>query len=492
MPNRQKAIVIGAGIGGLAAAVRLAVKGYQVNVFEANSYPGGKLTQIEQNGFRFDAGPSLFTMPELVNELFTLAGKNPADHFHYKQLDEVCRYFYEDGTTLTATADIETFAQEAEAKTGVQASRIIKHLQKSKYIYRSTSKLFLRRSLHKVSSYLNLYTLWSIMQLPFLNIFTSMHTANKKALQHPKLVQFFDRYATYNGSNPYQAPGILNIIPHLEFNMGAYFPSGGMHQITQSVYKLAQSLGVNFHFNSKAERIDYKNNKATGIQVNGMQQQADVVVCNMDVVPAYRYLLPDAKQPEKVLKQERSSSALIFYWGIAQTFKQLKLHNIFFTKDYAKEFAHIFEEKSIGDDPTVYINITSKESPGDAPEGMENWFVMINVPCNAGQDWDALIKTARQHIIQKMSRMLNVDLEKLIVAEDILEPRTIESRTQSFQGALYGTASNDRLAAFFRHPNFSRQIDSLYFCGGSVHPGGGIPLALSSAQIATDLIPTAS
>ena len=488
MPKPKRAIVIGAGIGGLAASIRLAVKGYEVEVFEANDYPGGKLTQITNKGFRFDAGPSLFTMPELVNELFTLAGKNPSEHFNYKQLDEVCRYFYEDGTTLTATADVQTFAQEAEAKTGIPANRIIKHLKKSQYIYRSTSDLFLNRSLHKVSSYLQLDTLWSVMQLPFLNIFTSMHKANEQALKHPKLVQFFDRYATYNGSNPYLAPGILNIIPHLEFNLGAFFPAGGMHHITTSIYELAQSLGVKFHFQSKVERIEVQQNKATGIRCQSGRHDADVVICNMDVVPAYRYLLPDAKQPKKILAQERSSSALIFYWGIAQTFDQLKLHNIFFSKDYQREFSTIFEGQQITDDPTVYINITSKETPADAPQGMENWFVMINVPANSGQDWDQMISEARKNIIRKMSNMLQVDLEKLIVAEDLLEPRTIESRTQSYQGALYGTASNNRLAAFFRHPNFSKAIDSLYFCGGSVHPGGGIPLALSSARIATDLI----
>jgi phytoene desaturase len=315
-----------------------------------------------------------------------------------------------------------------------------------------------------------------------------MNKANQNALNHPKMVQLFNRYATYNGSNPYKAPGILNIIPHLEFSIGAYFPQGGMHAITQSMYNLALSLGVKFHFNTPVERIVIKNRRSQGISIGGEIQPAEVVVCNMDVVPAYRNLMPDQKQPEHILRQERSSSALIFYWGIKKQFEQLKLHNIFFSENYKEEFGNIFDKKTIYHDPTVYINITSKEKPDDAPKGMENWFVMINVPCKENQDWDELILTARSNILKKLSRILNSKVESLIEVEDILEPRTIESKTQSYKGALYGTSSNNRLAAFFRHPNFSNRIKSLYFCGGSVHPGGGIPLALSSAKIVDSLI----
>lgn len=484
----QKAIVIGAGIGGLAAAVRLLTKGYKVVVFEANVGPGGKLSEFRKGGFRFDAGPSLFTMPELVEELFILAGKRPEHHFSYAKLEDVCRYFYEDGTVLTATSDPEAFASEAQHKTGVDREKVVQHLNKSAYIYEATAGLFLEKSLHKLSSYISLQTLWSVFQLPFLNLFTSMHQANEQALGNEKMVQLFNRYATYNGSNPYRAPGILNIIPHLEFGKGAYYPSGGMYNITKSIYDLACSLGVDFQFGQKVERIVVRDRQAKGVEVGGAYHEADVVVCNMDVVLAYRHLMPKQNPPRKILKQERSSSALIFYWGMNRKFEQLQLHNIFFSQDYAAEFAHIFDRKGIFHDPTIYVNITAKQSPEDAPQGMENWFVMINVPHNSGQDWDLLIARARKDITAKLSRMLDIDIQPLIIQEEILEPRTIESRTQSYQGALYGTSSNSRLSAFFRHPNFSRRMRSLYFCGGSVHPGGGIPLALSSAKIVDSLI----
>ena len=484
----KKAIVIGAGIGGIATAIRLAVRGFSVDVFESNDYPGGKLSEFTLDGFRFDAGPSLFTMPHWVDELFLLAGERPGDHFQYQRLEEICRYFYADGTVFTARSDLRAFAREAAEATGADSGRILRHLKKSAFIYRVTARLFLQQSLHKVSTYFSFRTMWSFLRIPWLNLFTTMHLANHRRLGNDKMVQFFNRYATYNGSNPYRAPGVLNIIPHLEFGFGAYFPKGGMHQITLSLVGLAKRLGVNFHFGSRVDEIVVDHACAKGIRTGGRFQSADVVVCNMDVVPAYRQLLKSQVQPEKILRQERSSSALIFYWGISQTFDQLRVHNIFFSKDYRKEFAHIFEEKNIFSDPTVYVHISSKAEAGDAPKGMENWFVMINVPADHGQDWDALISQARERILDVLSEHLKTDIRSLIVAEDLLEPRSIEARTRSYRGALYGTASNNRMAAFFRHPNFSRRIQSLYFCGGSVHPGGGIPLALSSAKIVDSLI----
>ncbi|TAG61581.1 MAG: phytoene desaturase, partial [Runella slithyformis] len=189
-----------------------------------------------------------------------------------------------------------------------------------------------------------------------------------------------------------------------------------------------------------------------------------------------------------ILRQPKSSSALIFYWGIKQRFPALGLHNILFSDNYKAEFEHIFKQKTLYHDPTVYVNITSKHKPDDAPTDGENWFVMVNAPNNDGQDWDALIAQARQNMIQKISKSIGQDMSQLIECEAILDPRSIESKTSSSQGALYGNSSNNRFAAFLRHANFSSQFNNLYFVGGSVHPGGGIPLAILSAKIATDLI----
>ena len=498
----KKALIIGAGIAGIATAIRLAVKGFEVAVFEANAYPGGKLAEVVQNGFRFDTGPSLFTMPQYVDELFELAGEKPDASFTYQELDLVCKYFYPDGTELNASTNLENFADEIAAKTKDQPESIKKYLKNSRRIYQITNHVFLEKSLHRLKTYLSWQTLKSVLRFPQIDAFRSMHRANNTFFTDPKMVQYADRFATYNGSNPYKAPATLNVIPHLEQHFGAYFPDGGIYQITLSLVALAERLGVKFHYQSPVEQVVIEKSKVKGVWVKrsgeriesgeqeGKMIMADVVVSNMDVYFTYKKLLADHPKllPKRILKQERSSSALIFYWGIKKTFPQLDLHNIFFSADYQAEFEHIWQKKDITDDPTIYLNISSKYKPDDAPNGCENWFTMINVPSNQGQDWDKLIASARQNIIQKLSKALGEDIAKLITCESILDPRSIESKTSSYQGSLYGTSSNSQFAAFLRHSNKSSKVKNLFFCGGSVHPGGGIPLALLSAKIVSDWI----
>jgi phytoene desaturase len=485
----KKAAIIGAGIAGIASSIRLANKGYEVDVFEANGYAGGKLSSFELKGYRFDAGPSLFTMPQLVEELFVLSGKNPADFFDYQKLNETCRYFWSDGVHLTAHAKADDLAQEIENVLGEPATHIRAHLQDSATKYDITERLFLQQSLHKIGTYLSKNALRGYLNFHKLEVFKTMHAANAKRFGQERVVQLFDRYATYNGSDPYQTPATMNIIPHLEYNIGAFFPTQGMVSITNSLVALAQSLGVRFYFNTRVDDIIYDKNRVNAVKLaTGEIKKYDVVISNMDVVNTFRRLLPTARQPERILNQPKSSSAVIFYWGISQSFKELGLHNIFFADDYKTEFEAIFNQKTIYNDPTVYINITSKHKPDDAPRGHENWFVMVNAPHNDSQDWDTLIADTRRHIQTKLSKALGQNISEAITCEAVLDPRSIESKTSSSQGALYGNSSNNRYAAFGRHANFSKHFKNLYFVGGSVHPGGGIPLCLLSAKIATDLI----
>lgn len=486
--NSPKAIIIGSGIAGMATSVRLRAAGYEVEVYEMNSYPGGKLTEFSQKGYRFDMGPSLFTMPQFVEELFKTAKRDISKYFNYHKKKTVCNYFYEDGTRFQADANIEEFASNAEKAFEVKKEEIISYFERSKKKYDLTRSLFLEKSLHKASTFLSKETIKAIINMRSLDLNSSLHSHNKSRFKDPRLVQLFDRFATYNGSDPYQTPGIMSMIPHLEQYFGTYFPKGGMHSITQSIYDLAKDIGVNFNFNTKVEKILVEKNRAVGIRIKDKKLYSDIIVSNSDVVPTYRNLLKDKKAPEKILNQPRSSSALIFYWGIKKQFPKLDLHNIFFSKDYKDEFNTIFNKKNVINDPTIYINISSKEEQSDAPKGCENWFVMINTPSNTGQDWDEIITRSRANIIGKLSRILGEDIEAIIDFESILDPRLIENKTISYQGALYGAASNNKFAAFLRHPNFSNKISNLYFCGGSVHPGGGIPLCLLSGKIVSELI----
>ncbi len=488
----SKAVVIGAGIAGIASALRLCKKGYDVTVFESNPYPGGKLHAFKTDeGYRFDAGPSLFTMPWLVDELFELFELDPKDHFHYMDKEVLCNYFWEDGSRFSVKADRQQFAKEAAQEFKTSENKLLDYLQNAQKKYDLTASLFLEKSLHKVSTYLSADTIKAILSLSKLSINNTLNEVNERYFEDPRLVQLFNRYATYNGSSPYKTPGIMSMIPHLEMGQGTYFPKKGMHDITMSLYRLAVAQGINFKFNERVTSIEHEQGIALGILTEKQSFEADLVVSNMDIFSTYDRLLENVKQPKRILQQERSSSALIFYWGINRTFPELDLHNILFSRDYQKEFDHIFNQRSIHEDPTIYINISSKDRPEDAPPGKENWFVMINTPGDYGQDWKQLQEEVKQHVIHKINRILQVDIRQHIEVEETLNPVGIARRTSSHRGALYGASSNSKFSAFLRHSNFSRQIKNLYFCGGSVHPGGGIPLCLLSAKIVNDLIPAA-
>lgn len=491
MNTQARAIIIGAGIAGIAASLRLNKKGYQVEVYEASPHTGGKLHAITQDGYRFDLGPSLFTMPHFVDEIFQLYQENPKKYFNYIKKDVVCNYFWEDGTQFQASANVEDFIIKAAEVFNERKEDLKSYLNRNKEKYDLTASLFLEKSLHKVSTYFSTETIKAIAQLYKLHLSENLNEVNKKYFNNAKLVQLFNRFATYNGSSPYKTPGIMSMIPHLEMHYGTFYPTGGMHEISQSLTRFAIEKGVKFHLNTKVNQIISEGNKIRGIQTDQGEIEADLVISNMDVFNSYQNLLKEAKKPTKTLQQERSSSALIFYWGIKNEFPELDLHNIFFTENYKTEFDLLFNKKELYHDPTVYVNITSKETTTDAPNGCENWFVMINAPANYNQDWESLKLQAKKSILKKIKKCLGVDVAPLIETEYCWTPIDIENETSSHRGSLYGASSNSKWAAFLRHPNFSSQYNNLYFCSGSVHPGGGIPLCLLSAKIVSQLIPNA-
>ena len=487
--SHKSIAVVGAGIAGLASAIRLANQGLNVHLFEKNSYTGGKMTVYEQNGFRFDAGPSLFTLPELVDDLFKLCGKNPRYYFNYTRHHTACRYNWSNGKSMTLTSNQQENIENIKDVFGEEeALAVKKYLDLSKEKYELAAPYFLKKSLHRKSTFLNREVLKVIRKIPSLGIFGSLNSFNERCFESPELVQLFNRFATYNGSNPYKTPGIMQMINHLEHGIGTYLPQGGMHEIAKSLTKLAKEVGVTIHLNTPVIKVCTRDNRFHSLLINNEYREFDAVVLNSDVHHTYAHLMDEnVPRPKRTLAQQPSTSALIFYWGIHKTFEQLDLHNIFFSKDYKKEFDSIESKNGFWVDPTIYINISSKLEEDDAPEGCENWFVMVNVPPNTGQDWFAIREKTKASIINRLSQELEVNLEELIATERVLDPVLIEKYTSSAGGALYGTSSDNQLSAFLRHPNKKLgNYNGLYFCGGSAHPGGGIPLCLHSAKLAAD------
>lgn len=492
-PNKRKSIpIIGSGLGGLSAAIRLAHAGYDVTIYEKNPTPGGKARSLVQNGFRFDTGPSLITMPFVINELFGSVGEDPAEWLTLNKLTNLCRYFYPDGTILNAFSDKEKFAAEIKANTNENPEALSKYLAYCKTIYDLTAEIFLFKDLYSAKTYTNLKALKTLFKLPKIDSFRTMNEANCSFFKDEKLIQLFNRYATYNGSDPYKCPATLNIISHVEYTIGGYYASGGMYSLTDAIYRLAFKKGVKFCFSSPVERIVTDGKNVKGIFTGGKEIVSDAVISNADVYSTYGKLLSDTKSSaaKKYNRLEPSSSALVFYWGINITSPGLDAHNILFSGDYKKEFSELFDEKIYPTEPTIYIYISSKFSPLDAPAGKENWFVMINAPNCGNSNAKAQMSNddIKETILNKIKTLTGYDIKDKIETESIMTPEDIEEQTGSYKGSIYGISSNSRNAAFLRQPNMSKHYKGLYFTGGSAHPGGGIPLVILSGKIAAEKI----
>ncbi len=466
--------VVGAGVAGLAVSARLAAKGYRVTVFEQNDFIGGKCSTINMGDFKFDRGPSLFTKPEYLNEVFESCGERMEDFFEFALYPKHCKYSWSDGTMLEGKS--EDFASNIKKVFGVELDIF---LARNSDKFRNTEEIFLNRSLHRLKSYLFRGIAKSLLYMPRLNVFQNLHQYHEKNLKSPKLVQLFDRFATYNGSNPYQASAVLSLISSLEIDDGVYFPTKGMGSITNSLYNLGIEKGVEYRFSEKVEKINLGNSKVQSIDTQKGKYVFDDLVWSNDVKFCYD-LLGEAKPK---LQNNLSSSGGVFYWGLAKEYPQVDLHNIIFSNNYREEFNKLFGN-DFSNDLTVYIHKASSVVEGMAPKGKEGWFVMVNLPPRLISDDE--INKIRGFVQSRISKYLGEDISKQIICEEKMFPQDIERITGAFAGALYGQNSNFWHSSLTRHSNFHKSLKNLKFCGGTVHPGGGVPLSLKSAKIVAD------
>lgn len=480
--------IIGAGIAGLAASIRLALQGYTVAVYEANDYPGGKVFEWENEGYRFDMGPTVFTMPSFLKELFDLAGKEMNDYIEIIQPEVPFHYFFEDGLVLKFHSDLEKLILEIASKTNDQPEAIRAYLKNVETKFELTKNVFLHNSLNILSNYLTKDALRGVLRINEVEVFTSMDKSNRSAFKDQRTIDLFNSFASYLGSNPYKAPGVLNVISHFQINGGVYLPVGGMQSILKAMYKLACELGVRFYFGQKVDKILVEKKRALGLSIQGELVTSDLVISNMDVYFTYKHLMPDQVEPKMVLDHPKSHSVMVFHWGVKKSFPQLALHNMFLSSDMSDEYKTIYKNADIGDHFTYYVYISKKVNDEDAPVGCENWYVLVNAPNLQGQDWDSMQRKVRRKLLEKMNRSLGEDIEQYIQFERIRDPRDHARQTNIAFGAIYGNSFDQTFSAFLRHSNFSKRIKNLYFCGGTVHPGSGVPLTLLSAKIVANLI----
>ncbi len=557
-------IVVGAGIGGLSAAIRLAAQGHRVTVLERQAQVGGKLNSIERDGFSFDTGPSLITMPYVLEDLFQSANRDLKDYLDLLPLDITCRYFYHDGLTLNAWRDHGRLAEEFGRLNPHDGAALSHFLAFARNIYQAAADPFLYHSLgspfdvlktfvryvlqghptsgenitgvgsmtgaspvttihgcvasHAVAESMVVTGLAPVMpsqpaMVPTLIIPPSTFMSRLKAVlaalspqtldqsvrsffEDEHLRQLFDRYATYNGSSPYQVASVYTIIPYVELADGGWYPRGGIYAVAKALEKLACELGVTIETCCDVKRILVEQNEAHGVVLaDGRVLRSDIVIANSDVVTTHRKLLSPAirnKRRVRHLEQlEPSCSGFVLMLGLDKQYPQLSHHNIFFSDDYHAEFDDLFERHIPLSNPTIYVCDTTRSDSTQAPPGHENLFVLVNAPyLTTKSDWQREAPEYRDRILDLLASYKQVDLSDIrehIVCEAMLTPQDFYDKYGANAGSIYGLSSNSRMAPFTRPGNKS-EIRNLYFVGGSTHPGGGVPLVMLSGKIVAELI----
>ncbi len=482
-------VVIGGGVAGLCTAALLAHAGLAVILLEKNPQVGGKMGEIVTDGFRWDTGPSVITMRWVFEEFFHSLDRRLNDYLDLVPVEPLTRYFFPDKTQLDATRDLSRMTEQISAWDERDVAGYLAYLSYAARLHQVTGPAFIYGPPPSLDSFKRVKPHDWLRFDPF----RSMQRAIQGYVHSPRLRQILGRFATYVGANPYRAPGTLNVIAHIEMTGGVWYPRGGIFTIARAFERLAQENGVKILSGHQVSKIFIEQKQVKGvICTDGQFFPAQSVVSDLDVGTVYQHLLSPGLVPPRrvrsVLNAELSCSGYILLLGVKGQHPSLAHHNIFFSSDYRCEFEDIFTRRIPPKEPTIYLAISSKTDPKHAPEGCENWYILVNVP-PSGQntDWRSYAKKYQKVILDRL-KVFGLDVEGKILSEHILTPVDLERLNGARQGALYGTSSNNRLAAFRRPHNRSPDIKGLYFCGGTTHPGGGVPMVMLSARSVSHLL----
>lgn len=479
----KSAVIIGGGLGGLATALRLAVAGWGVTICEQGPTFGGKMNRWECDGFRFDTGPSLITMPEVFGRLFSTCREELEDWVELQSVSPLAEYVFDDGTRFTYSTSLPDWLEVVRQLEPRDVDGFLRFMQLGARLFSLSRKTFLRRPPLALP---DLQSLKALRHLPLKNAWGNYHSTVAAHFKNPLLRQLFDRYPTYVGSSPYRSPATLAVIPYIEYAFGGWHIKGGLYKLVESLLSLAGALGVELLSDSRVEAIELKGRQVKGVRLaGGTKLNAEVVVMNGDVATAATLLSQNGTRSPT---SERSLSGVVFLYGLRRKLDGLAQHTICFSSNYRKEFAELFDDRSFPEDPTVYISAPSRHDDALAPPGGETLFLMANAPASERGWSEDDVAIARERIFRRLVKSGFAKFQSDVVVHDHWTPSRFAKDYLAPGGAIYGTNSHGWRNAFLRPPNKDRNFSGLYYVGGSSHPGGGTPTVLLSAEITCELI----
>ncbi|HEX7177686.1 MAG TPA: phytoene desaturase family protein [Pyrinomonadaceae bacterium] len=482
--TKRRAVVVGGGLGGLATAIRLAARGWRVTVCEQGATFGGKMNSLEREGFRFDTGPSLITMPWVFEELFAAAGTSLAEHVALASVSPLADYVFADGTRFTYTTQLPEWLSTVRQIEPRDANGFMRFMRLGARLYALSQETFLRRP---PTAPPDLRALKALRHLPLRHAWGNYHATVAAHFRSPQLRQLYDRYPTYVGSSPYRSPATLAVIPYIEYAYGGWHVAGGLYRIVESLVSIARGLGVALHTDARVQSIEHEGRRVRGVRLaDGTRLEADVVVMNGDASTTHALLGEEGGAAGA--PTARSLSGFVMLVGLRRKLNTLAHHTVYFSSNYAAEFSQLFDERRFPDDPTVYVSAPSRNDPQLAPANGETLFIMANAPADEHAWDDRQIETARARVFERLSQGGFPDIASDTVVSDVWTPDRIARDYLSPGGAIYGTHSHGWRRAFLRPPNREARIGGLYHVGGSSHPGGGTPTVLLSARITSELI----
>jgi diapolycopene oxygenase len=490
----SRVAIIGGGLGGLAAACTLAGRGHQVTLLEKNAWLGGKAAVLEERGFRFDMGPTILTVPQVLARILAECGKSLEESLDLRRLDPQWRCFFDDGIVLDLSEDEDATAETIGRVSAHDASGYREFLALSERLHDISERFFFWRSVEDLRDTLNLRANANVATLRdvlSLRMGATVAGTIRRRIRNKRVAQMLDHFVQYVGSSPYGSPAVLCGIAHMQTALGVWYPIGGTRAVPTALAALAGELGVDLRTGIGVRRIVIQDGRARGVETeSGETIAADAVLSNMDSVRTYRELVGGdaAMHFLRRWKREPACSGVVLYLGLDRAYGHLLHHDFVFSRDPEEEFDFIYRKGEPAPDPTCYIAAPARTEPGVAPPGGEALYVLVHTPwMRPHHDWRTMLPGYRRVILDKLARCAGMrDIEEHIVVEHALTPADIHERYRVLNGAIYGLASHGRFMGAFKPGNRSREVPCLYLAGGAAHPGPGMPMALMSGWIAAD------